>query len=90
MAALLSKRSVAMVAVVGSLASLVAMGSGVTRARLGTNVVSGLPSTGGPSSGGGSRCSGLRPRDPRADNADVAGAGYRVQIGCTRAPRRGN
>ncbi len=47
-ATLLSRRWVAMVAVVICLAGLVAMGSGVTMARFGTNVVSGLPGTSGP------------------------------------------
>ena len=48
MATLLSRRWVAMVTVVVCLAALVAMGSGVTMARFGTNVVSGLPGTSGP------------------------------------------
>ena len=47
-ATLLSRRWVAMVAVIVCLAGLVAMGSGVTMARFGTNVVSGLPGTSGP------------------------------------------
>lgn len=60
-AALLSKRSVAMIAAVVSVAALVAMGSGVARARLGTNVISGLPSTGGPSQAAAAAAAGFGP-----------------------------
>ena len=61
MATLLSRRWVAVIVVAACLGALLAMGSGVTRVRLGTNVLSGLPSTSGPRQAAAAAAAGFGP-----------------------------